>query len=231
MKIEQRKIQGIPVIRWGEPSKKILLAFHGDQSHKEDTVIRLLAETATKKGYQVWSFDLPEHGERKEEDYELTPQNVVADAQHLLFELEKQAESISLFGCSMGAYFGMLVCQNRKIDQGFFLSPIVDMQELIENMLLWSQRTPADLKREKRIETPVKTVEWDYYSYVVEHPIKWDIPTNILYGGKDNLTSRATIETFSEAAQSLLTVFEQGEHFFHTAEQLAFYQKWLEANL
>lgn len=231
MKKESKKIQGIPVIFWGESSKKVILAFHGDQSYKEDTVIQILAETATKKGYQVWSFDLPEHGDRKAEDYPLNPQNVTADADKILVEIGRQAESISLFGCSIGAYFAMMACQNKKIDQSFFLSPIVDMRELIENMLKWSGLTPEDLQREKQIETPFKTLEWDYYTYVAAHPINWTIPTKILYSGKDNLTTRTTIERFSEAPQCSLTVFEAGEHFFHTQEQLDFYQEWLENNI
>ena len=231
MKLKRKMIQGVPVLCWGEASKKVILAFHGDQSHKEDPVIQLLAEDATKKGYQVWSFDLPEHGERQGQPDTLNPQNVVADANKLFVELEQQAESISLFGCSIGAYFGMLACQNREIDQSFFLSPIVDMRELIENMLRWSQLTPEDLRREKRIETPIKTLEWAYYAYVVEHPIKWQVPTKILYGGKDNLTSRATIEAFSGADNRSLTLFEAGEHFFHTPEQLKVYQEWLDRNL
>ncbi|MFR3685665.1 MAG: alpha/beta hydrolase [Enterococcus sp.] len=231
MKREKKNIQKIPVICWGEPSDKIILAFHGDQSHKEDTAIQLLAETAAQKDYQVWSFDLPEHGERKGYDYALNPQNVVADVNKILLELGKHTTSFSLFGCSIGAYFGMLACQNGPIEQSLFLSPIVDMQELIENILLWSGLTKADLQREKIIETPIKTLEWDYYKYVVEHPINWTPPTKILYGGNDNLTSRATIETFSEAPKRSLTVFEEGEHFFHTSKQLQVYQEWLEKSL
>lgn len=228
MKLKQMKVQGIPVVCWGEPRKKVFLAFHGDQSHKEDTVIQFLAEAATKKGYQVWSFDLPEHGERKGQTDALNPQNVVSDANKILLELEKQTEAISLFGCSIGAYFGMLTCQNRQIEQSLFLSPIVNMQELIENMLLWSQLTLEDLQQKKIIETPIKTLEWDYYQYVVQHPIKWTVPTKILYGGKDNLSSRETIEKFAEGTNCSLTIFEEGEHFFHTPEQLNFYRKWLE---
>ena len=231
MKQDQKKIQGIPVTCWGKASKKVILAFHGDQSHKEDTVIQLLAEYAAKKGYQVWSFDLPEHGERKQETYTLNPKNVVADVNKILVELKEQADCLSLFGCSIGAYFGMLACQNMKIDQSFLLSPIVDMKELIENMMLWSQVTPEDLKREKKIVTPDKTLDWAYYSYVVEHPIKWTASTKILYGAKDFLTSRKTLKTFSEATKSEVTIFEAGEHFFNTPEQLSVYQKWLEASL
>ena len=231
MKREKKNIQKIPVICWGEPSDEIILAFHGDQSHKEDTVIQLLAEIATQNGYQVWSFDLPEHGDRKGVDYALNPQNVAADVNKILHELEEQTKTFSLFGCSIGAYFGMLACQNKPIEHSLFLSPIVDMQELIKNMLLWSGLTKADLQREKIIETPIKTLEWDYYKYVVEHPINWTAPTKILYGSKDNLTSRATIEKFSETPNSSLTVFNEGEHFFHTTKQLQVYQEWLKKSI
>ncbi len=109
----------------------------------------MLAETATQNGYQVWSFDLPEHGDRKGVDYALNPQNVAADVNKILHELEEQTKTFSLFGCSIGAYFGMLACQNKPIEHSLFLSPIVDMQELIENMLLWSGLTKADLQRKR----------------------------------------------------------------------------------
>ena len=196
MKLKQKKIQGIPVICWGEPSEKIILAFHGDQSHKEDPVIQFLA-----------------------------------DVNKILLELEKQAARIALFGCSIGAYFSMLTCQNRSIEQSLFLSPIVDMQKLIENIMRWSDLTPTDLRQKKIIETPIKTLEWEYYSYVVDHPITWTAPTAILYGGQDMLTERGTIETFAAAPQISLTIFEAGEHFFHTPDQLQVYQQWLEKKL
>ena len=39
------------------------------------------AEIAIRKGYQVLSFDLPEHGERKNKNYRCTAQNGVLDLQ------------------------------------------------------------------------------------------------------------------------------------------------------
>lgn len=35
-------INGIPAIVWEEDSQKVLIAIHGNMSHKEDTVIELL---------------------------------------------------------------------------------------------------------------------------------------------------------------------------------------------
>lgn len=65
MKIDRLNIENIPSIIWGEKSSKIFIAVHGNMSNKEDEVIRILAEKVVSNGYQLLSFDLPEHGERK----------------------------------------------------------------------------------------------------------------------------------------------------------------------
>ena len=63
MKTERINIDGIPSIIWGEKSSKVFIAVHGNMSNKEDEVIKILAEKVIGKGYQLLSFDLPEHGE------------------------------------------------------------------------------------------------------------------------------------------------------------------------
>ena len=50
---EQIKIGPIPAIIWGPPSQRLVLAVHGNMSHKTDTVIELLAGKAIARGYQV----------------------------------------------------------------------------------------------------------------------------------------------------------------------------------
>ena len=67
MKKEFFKINNIPAVLWGETSEKIIIAVHGNMSHKEDIPIEILAEIGNQKNYQILSFDLPEHGERKNE--------------------------------------------------------------------------------------------------------------------------------------------------------------------
>ena len=51
-------IHNIPSAVWGPSSEKVILAVHGNLSSKTDTPIRLLAETAVQKGYQVLSSEL-----------------------------------------------------------------------------------------------------------------------------------------------------------------------------
>ena len=87
-------------------------------------------------------------------------------------------------------------------------------------------------KRQKRIETPFgATLDWTYYQYAKSHVIrKWDHPTKILYAGKDNMTSRDTVESFAREHHVKLEVMEKGEHFFHTPEQLKVLRRWTEKN-
>lgn len=72
-----------------------------------------------------------------------------------------------------------------------------------------------------------ETISWEYLCYVRKHPIKWSIPTCILYGGNDHLTSRETISGFADRIGADLTVMEDGEHWFHTAEQMKVLDHWI----
>lgn len=63
--------------------------------------------------------------------------------------------------------------------------------------------------------------------YVRAHPISWNVPTQILYGEHDNLTSMETVSAFAKRYHAKLTVMPGGEHWFHTAEQMRFLDDWL----
>lgn len=65
MKKQNMRIGGIPAILWGEPSEHVYLHVHGKQSCKE--LAEEFAQIAQEKGFQTLSFDLPQHGERREE--------------------------------------------------------------------------------------------------------------------------------------------------------------------
>jgi len=67
LKKEVLNIEGIPAILWGEKSNNIYIYAHGKMSSKNDA--QGFAKKAEAKDFQVLSFDLPEHGERKDENY------------------------------------------------------------------------------------------------------------------------------------------------------------------
>ena len=222
-------IQGIPAILWGEPSAKLFIAVHGNMSSKDDDAIVVFAEEATAKRYQVLSFDLPEHGGRKDEDYACKVQNCVRDLTIIMNYARTISNNISLFACSMGAYFSLLTYRDLPLEQCLFLSPVLNMERIINNMMSWFNVSEDRLKVEKEIETPIgQTLYWDYYCYVKSNPIDtWDKPTAILYGSDDNLSEFDVVSDFVERYHCKLHVLEHGEHYFHTDEQLRYFRQWL----
>ena len=227
------KINNIPALLWGEKSNKLFIAVHGNLSHKEDTVIELLANEAIKKGYQVLSFDLPEHGDRKGEETPCKVQHCVHDLKEIGKYAQEHWDQVSLFACSMGAYFSLFTYRDIGLKTALFLSPVVDMERIIRNMMIWFQVSPERLEKEGTIDTPVgQKLYWDYFCYVLEHPVdKWNIDTRILYGAKDNLVEVDTISNFIEKFPCTLEIMDEGEHYFHTDDQINVFTQWLEKNI
>ena len=140
----------------------------------------------------------------------------------------KSYDSVILIANSIGAYFTMLSLAEKNISHALFISPIVDMEKLIMDMMKWLNITEDELKSKKEVETEFgETLSWEYLSYVKNHPIRWNIPTSILYGEKDNLTSKESITKFAEQIGATLTIMGNGEHWFHTDEQLNFLDTWV----
>ncbi len=231
MKIERIKINNIPSIIWGEKSGKVIIAIHGNMANKEDEVIKILANSAVNKGYQVLSFDLPEHGERKQDtQYLCKVQNCVKDLKQIIDYAKTTYHEINIFACSMGAYFSLLAYKDEEISKCLFLSPVVNMKIIIDNMMLWSNTTKKELEERQEIKTDFgQTLYWDYYVYVKNNPISdWNKETYILYGNKDNMQNENIIREFSQKFNCNLSILENGEHYFHTKEQLDFYKKWID---
>jgi pimeloyl-ACP methyl ester carboxylesterase len=231
MKKEMMKIENIPTILWGEKSNSIYIYVHGKLSSKEDA--EDFSEKAVPRGYQVLSFDLPEHGDRKGEDYPCMVWNGIRDLGTIGNYVLNNWNDIYLFGSSLGAHFSLLAYKDFPIRKCLFLSPVLDMERLIQNMMKWSYVTEQDLKEKQEILTSMgETIYWDYYCYVIDNPIiKWGVPTAILYGSEDNITEREVVERFVKQFNCAMTVLEGGEHWFHTAQQIAFYEKWLDENI
>ena len=135
---------------------------------------------------------------------------------------------VTLIANSIGAYYSMCAGLDALIDRAFFLSPIVDMERLILDMLAWAGTTEAELEARGTIPTAFgETLSRDYLCWVRANPVRWTAPTAILYGGKDHLAAYETVEAFARAHNASLTVMPDGEHWFHTPEQLQFLDAWL----
>ena len=99
-------------------------------------------------------------------------------------------------------------------------------------MMAWSGVNEAELQSRGEIDTDFgETLSWEYLCYVRKNPIEWKIPTCILYGEKDNLTSAETMTEYAERTCASLTVMKDGEHYFHTGEQMEFLDSWIENSI
>ena len=113
-------------------------------------------------------------------------------------EARRQYEYIALLANSIGAYFAMLALQDQAPDRALFVSPVLDMERLILDMMSWAGVSEQALREQGEIPTNFgETLSWKYLCYVREHPIAWQVPTEILYAGGDHLVSRQSVERFA----------------------------------
>ena len=161
-----------------------------------------------------------------------TPWEAKEEFPRLFDECSTGYEAVTLIANSIGAFFAMSALGEKRIDRALFISPIVDMERLICDMMTLANVTEGELQRRGEIPTSFgETLSWDYLCYVRSHPLSWRIPTRILYGERDALTSLATISAFAERIGAPLTVMPDGEHWFHTKEQMDFLDRWVKEEI
>ena len=145
----------------------------------------------------------------------------------------QDCDFVEIVANSIGAFFAMNADEtaSKKIEKAYFISPIVDMEKLIFDMMSWANVSEERLRKEKEIQTNFgETLSFDYLCYVRENKPKWKVSTHILYGENDNLQTIGTISDFAKKTGASLTVMKGGEHWFHTEEQMSFLDKWISLN-
>lgn len=230
LKYQNFKIGNIPVILLGELSDNLYLFIHGQSGNKEES--KPFAEIVCPTGWQVLGIDLPGHGERTDKE-SFFPWIVVPELHQIFDYVKPKYKHIALRATSIGAWFGMLAFADEPLVQALFVSPIVDMEKLIRNMMQWAGVTKKRLQEDKVISTEFgQILSWEYLTWVQKHPITdWTISTKILYAGQDNLTDRNVINDFISRFGCKLAIMENGEHWFHTPEQLEVLNNWTKTHL
>ncbi len=157
-----------------------------------------------------------------------TPWDAKTEFSAYFGKIRKQYDRVTVIANSIGAYF--IMTAHPPIEKAYFISPIVDMEKLIIGMMLRANITEDELYDKKEIKTSFgETLSWKYLCYVRNNPIEWHIPTHILYGENDMLTSYEAIVGFAEKTGASLTVMNGGEHWFHTDVQMAYLDSWINA--
>lgn len=194
--------------------KKVIIYIHGKGGSS------LEAERYKKNccGYDILGVDY-------NDSFPWIVQNQI---QSVYNEAREKYDSIYVIANSIGAYFAMYTLQACGIERALFISPVLDMECLILDMMSLANISEKDLCEKGEIPTEFgETLSWKYLCFVRENPITWNVPTEILYAGNDSLVSRQTVNRFISSHNAQLTVMEDGEHWFHTDEQLAFLDSWM----
>ena len=230
MKKQFIKIGAIPAIVWGNASDRVYLFVHGKLSCKE--AAEDFAAIAEKKGFQVISFDLPSHGERKSDAERCDIWNGIRDLRIVSEYVFARWAHVLLYGCSLGAFFALHAYADMAFEKCLFQSPIVDMVYLIQQMMVWFGVSEERLAREGEVDTPIDILSQKYYEYVLEHPIeKWGFPTEILYGSRDTLQSREVLECFAARFGCRLVVAEGCDHPFMADAERLVVDSWLRESI
>lgn len=217
-------IDGIPAVLYGGKSGKVFLFIHGQFGCKEEA--ERFAEAAVPLGYQVLGIDLPEHGGRQD-GVKLLPWEAVPELQKVMQYAKSNWRHISVRATSIGAWFSLLAFSGERLERCLFVSPLLDMTDMIGTLMELAGVSEERLKAEKEIPTEFgQTLSWDYLCYARSHPVGAESKTDILYGECDSTIPRRVIDGFIAANPCSLTVMPGGEHWFHTDEQLEFMKNW-----
>ena len=166
-------------------------------------------------------------------DYKtFTPWQTGIEIKEAVNSLKIKYETVILVANSIGAFFSMCADIEEDISHAYFISPIVNMEKLIEDMMNFANVTEEELRQKGVIQTDFnEELSWKYLCYVRNNPVKWKVLTDILYGSNDNLTSIDTMRAFVNEHNASLTIMESGEHWFHTDEQIQFLKDWIREKL
>ena len=142
--------------------------------------------------------------------------------------LRAECDSLVLIANSIGAFFSMNALSAKQVDRALFISPVVDMEALIVGMMARANVSEEELRTRGEIATDSgETLSWDWLCDVRSHPLRWTVPTRIMYGERDFLTPFETMSRFASTIGAPLMVMPGGEHWFHTPEQMAFLDAWI----
>lgn len=228
---EQIEINGRDAVVLGERSDSAFLFVHGSMGTKEDC--EFPAGVICPEGHQILSVDMPWSGRAKAGADRFDPLEADRALRSAMGFARSRWKRLSLMAVSIGAWFSMAAFCRDPIDMTLFVSPIPDMAALIAKMAEAAGGGLPELESKGRLESPSgETLEWERYLHAKRFSgIEWKSPTSILFGGGDEMTTRGEIEEFAKRNGCHLAVMENGEHWFHTPEQLDFMREWIRGRI
>ena len=149
-------------------------------------------------------------------------------------ELIKPYDEVVVIANSIGAFYTYEYLYDFNIKQAFFISPIANMFQIIFNLMINNGITRERLKEERFIKIDRDTtLSYEFYQYLSDnlHNSNYQVPTEILYGSKDELVYIEDINTFVMDHDARLTIKKGSKHYFHTDEEKEFIKNWILRNI
>ena len=144
-------------------------------------------------------------------------------------KITKGYDGVVVIANSIGAFYAYQYLSDFDIQHAFFISPVADMHQLVLNIMKSNGISLEELKKEKAIKIDEKTtLSYDFLKEIEARKDQWAVPTDILYGEKDQLVSVENIVSFlAKHPDARLTIKERAEHYFHTEEEKEFIKNWI----
>lgn len=149
-------------------------------------------------------------------------------------ELIKPYDEVVVIANSIGAFYTYEYLYDFNIKQAFFICPIANMFQIIFNLMINNGITRERLKEERFIKIDRDTtLSYEFYQYLSDnlHNSNYKVPTEILYGSKDELVYIEDINTFVMDHDARLTIKKGSKHYFHTDEEKEFIKNWILRNI
>lgn len=161
MELTELEAAGLNASLYGPPADRVWLYVHGKGGCKEEAAD--FAALACPRGWQVLAADLPEHGARRGDGVPLDPWHAAPELRALLGYAKGRWQHTALRCTSLGAWFSLLAFAGERLEQALFVSPVVDMEGLIRDMMGWAGVSEAQLEAAGELDTPFgETLSWPY---------------------------------------------------------------------
>lgn len=222
---EYIKIGRAPAVLYGEPAERAFLFVHGLCGNKEEA--QRFAAVVNPLGWQALAVDLPGHNGRQD-GVRLVPWEAVPELQNVRNYMKERWRTLGVRAVSLGAWLALQAFAGERVERCLLSSPLLDMEKMICSMMAQAGISEERLRAEGEIPVPGgQTLSWHYLCWAREHPVSSISPkTALLYGAKDEMSPRSTIDAYCRKFACSLTVAEGATHWFHTPEEMARMSQW-----
>lgn len=147
--------------------------------------------------------------------------------------ITKGFKEVYVIANSIGALYTFDYLYKLNIKKAFFISPLLNMHQIIKNMMKDNNISEELLKEKQFITLNDGTMlSHEYYAHTRQMNKNWNIPTEILYGDKDELVDLKSVIAFlRKYPNSKLTISKESGHYFHTPNDLEIIKNWIKSSI